>query len=94
MLRNVEIKARIESVEALKPVAAGIADEGPVEIFQDDTFFRCPSGRLKLRAFSNDSGELIFYRRADERGRRNLFISYRRQRRRPRVAVSLLKPTR
>ena len=73
MPRNVEIKARIESVETLKPIAAGIADDAQVKIFQDDTFFRCPSGRLKLRTFSDDSGELIYYRRADERGPKESF---------------------
>jgi predicted adenylyl cyclase CyaB len=68
MARNIEIKARIESVEALALKAAAFANEGPIEIVQDDTFFRCESGRLKLRAFSNGSGELIFYRRADKQG--------------------------
>src|SRR5579884_4037953 len=68
MARNIEIKARIPSVAALEPVAAAIANEGPVELTQDDTFFSCPSGRLKLRAFSSTEGELIFYRRNDERG--------------------------
>jgi len=67
MARNVEIKARIESVEALIPGVAAIADLGPIEIYQDDTFFACNSGRLKLRAFSKDQGELIFYRRANQR---------------------------
>ena len=33
---------------------------------QVDTFFRVPSGRLKLRDFGDGSGELISYRRADE----------------------------
>jgi adenylate cyclase len=66
--RNVEIKARIESVEAMTPHVAAIADRGPIEIRQDDTFFACPRGRLKLRALSAEDGELIFYRRADEKG--------------------------
>jgi adenylate cyclase class IV len=49
MARNIEIKARINSIQALAPKAAAIADEGPIEIVQDDTFFRCATGRLKLR---------------------------------------------
>ncbi|TFZ07489.1 CYTH domain-containing protein [Ramlibacter henchirensis] len=73
MARNIEIKARIESVEALVPRAAAIATEGPVHILQDDTFFPCANGRLKLRAFSADSGELIFYRRADQQGPKESF---------------------
>ena len=73
MARNVEIKAHIESVESLKPKAAAIASEGPIEIEQDDTFFRCNNGRLKLRALTGDSGELIFYRRPDQHGPKESF---------------------
>lgn len=73
MPRNIEIKARIASVEALTARAAAIADEGPIEIIQDDTFFQCETGRLKLRAFSEEQGELIFYRRANQHGPRESF---------------------
>jgi predicted adenylyl cyclase CyaB len=66
--RNVEIKARIESVEALAPRVAALADQGPIEIEQDDTFFVCERGRIKLRAFSAAEGQLIFYRRANQAG--------------------------
>ena len=68
MARNVEIKACIASVEALIPTAATLASDGPFEIEQDDTFFRCESGRLKLRDFLNGTGELIFYRRTNQLG--------------------------
>jgi predicted adenylyl cyclase CyaB len=68
MPRNIEIKARIESVQALVPKAAAIATEGPIEIEQDDTFFFCGNGRMKLRAFSEQEGEIIFYRRDDRKG--------------------------
>jgi adenylate cyclase class IV len=74
MARNVEIKARIESVEALMPRAAAAADRGPIEIVQDDTFFACPNGRLKLRAFPAGDGQLIFYRRPDGAGPRESFF--------------------
>ncbi|MHB8838127.1 MAG: class IV adenylate cyclase [Gemmatimonadaceae bacterium] len=73
MPRNVEIKARIESVEALAPRAAVIAEGAPVEIEQDDTFFSCAAGRLKLRQFADGTGELIFYQRADEHGPKESF---------------------
>lgn len=73
MARNVEIKARIESVEALFPRAAALADHGPTEIVQDDTFFACERGRLKLRAFSATHGQLIFYRRPDQKGPKESF---------------------
>lgn len=68
MARNVEIKAAIDSVDSLVAAAVAIADEGPIAILQDDTFFHCNAGRLKLRLFSAEAGELIFYRRADRQG--------------------------
>lgn len=68
MPRNIEIKTRIDSVDALARTVAGFADRGPIAIAQDDTFFRCANGRLKLRMFSPTQGELIFYRRADRAG--------------------------
>jgi adenylate cyclase len=66
MARNVEIKARIESIDLIFQKAAALTDEGPVEIIQDDIFFACPNGRLKLRVLSPEEGQLIFYRRADQ----------------------------
>lgn len=68
MPRNVEIKARIGDIAALTARVAAIATDGPQEIVQDDTFFACAHGRLKLRAFAHDDGQLIFYRRADAAG--------------------------
>jgi predicted adenylyl cyclase CyaB len=73
MARNVEIKARVPSRGALLSRAIDIADDGPTEIAQDDTFFACATGRLKLRQFSTDSAELIFYRRADQAGPKESF---------------------
>jgi predicted adenylyl cyclase CyaB len=68
MARNVEIKARVRNRATLFARAQEIADSPPVEIVQDDTFFLCSNGRLKLRAFSESEGELIFYRRHDATG--------------------------
>lgn len=73
MARNIEIKARIASVAVLTARAAALANSGPTEILQDDTFFNCPSGRLKLRVFTNNTGELIFYRRSNEQGPKQSF---------------------
>ena len=73
MARNIEIKARVADMDALTARTAAIADSGPVEIPQDDTFFRCDSGRLKLRVFDAGHGELIFYRRADQGGPKESF---------------------
>jgi predicted adenylyl cyclase CyaB len=65
MARNIEIKARIDSVQALLPHARALADGPPELIEQDDTFFHAPHGRLKLRVLADGSGELIAYERAD-----------------------------
>ena len=75
MARNVEIKARIDSVDRIAAIAATLADQGPLEIAQDDTFFRCEKSadRLKLRTFAPDRAELIFYRRANSSGPKESF---------------------
>jgi predicted adenylyl cyclase CyaB len=74
MARNIEIKARIESIEALSTKAAALADHGPIELLQDDTFFTCERGRLKLRALSANEGQLIFYQRANQTGPKESFF--------------------
>jgi predicted adenylyl cyclase CyaB len=71
--RNVEIKARIDDLNAILSKAAAIADKEPIEIAHDDTFFACQNGRLKLRAFSPVKGELIFYQRANQAGPKESF---------------------
>jgi len=68
--RNIEIKARIDSVEAVLPCALALAGSGPELIEQDDQFFPVPHGRLKLRRFADGSAELIHYHRADGPGAR------------------------
>jgi predicted adenylyl cyclase CyaB len=73
MARNVEIKARVADREALVRRVQAVATDGPVVIVQDDTFFHCDNGRVKLRKFSEDRGELIFYRRPDEPGPKESF---------------------
>lgn len=54
--------------DALSARVAALATQGPTLIDQDDTFFSCPNGRLKLRTLSPTSGELIFYQRAKASG--------------------------
>jgi predicted adenylyl cyclase CyaB len=68
MARNVEIKARVAHPRELESRAREIADEGPFDLAQDDTFFTCARGRLKLRELAPERGELIFYRREDKTG--------------------------
>lgn len=74
MARNVEIKARVSDRALLIERLRSLAGLEPAEISQDDTFFPCPQGRLKLRAFADGSGKLIFYRRADQTGPKESFF--------------------
>lgn len=65
MGRNVEVKARIDDQGAVLARVRSLADSGPVELSQDDTFFACPTGRLKLRVLGDGTAELIHYDRGD-----------------------------
>ena len=68
MATNVEIKARVADLEALRERVAALAD-GPAEILDhEDVFFASPSGRLKLRVINGRRGELIHYHRDDLAG--------------------------
>lgn len=73
MARNVEIKAQVDSLAAIEPLAAAMSGQAPVFIEQDDTFFACTQGRMKLRVFADGKGELIFYRRANDAGPKESF---------------------
>ncbi len=73
MARNVEIKARISSYPSVLSVAETLATEPVARFTQDDTFYRCPNGRLKLRRFAQGNAELIFYRRSDQAGPKTSF---------------------
>jgi len=66
--RNVEVKARVADLAPIEARAKAIATEGPSDIAQDDTFYRCERGRLKLRRFADGRGELIHYSRPDDTG--------------------------
>nr|QBK93193.1 MAG: CYTH domain protein [Pithovirus LCPAC403] len=69
--QNIEIKAKlkvsIEEFENLVQEYTG-KDKPDEVILQSDTFFKCNSGRLKLRVFHNGTGELISYKRNDISG--------------------------
>lgn len=75
MPANIEIKARVIDRDALIDRAAVLATSARTDIAQDDTFFRCDAGRLKLRTLNEDHGELIFYQRPDEAGPRASFYT-------------------
>lgn len=68
MPRNVEIKTRVNGLQGLLERVKHVADSGPLELLQDDTFFSCAHGRLKLRELSPTEGQLIFYQREDVSG--------------------------
>ena len=68
MPSNIEIKARAEDLARKRELAGRLADGPPEVIRQQDTFFPCIKGRLKLRYLAEDRGELIAYRRADVAG--------------------------
>jgi predicted adenylyl cyclase CyaB len=68
MARNVEIKARVVDLADVRRKASDLAT-GPSEVLtQTDTFFVVPTGRLKVREFSDGTGELIAYHRDDRFG--------------------------
>src|SRR5689334_15662912 len=66
MAKNIEIKARVGDLAAIEARARRIATDAPIDIMQDDTFFGCSRGRLKLRQFDDGRGELIHYFRDDD----------------------------
>ena len=74
MPSNVEVKAHIHRPEELAKALELLQCTGPFLIEQRDTFFVCPTGRLKLREFGTNQesptlgGELIWYSRSDVTG--------------------------
>jgi len=67
---NVEIKARVEDLDALRVRAERLATQRVGLDRQVDTYFRVPGGRLKLRESSLSGGQLVPYLRPDEPGAR------------------------
>ena len=65
MPRNIEIKYRCPDLDAVRAAAIALGAVPAVVLNQLDTFFRCPNGRMKLRAFGDGRAELIWYDRAD-----------------------------
>ena len=65
MGRNIEIKAKAVDFMRQSELAADLVTDNVEHLSQEDTFFKVPSGRLKLRLYKDGSGELIQYDRAD-----------------------------
>ena len=68
MARNIEIKAQVPALDALRAAVVAIVSTPGELLEQEDTFFAVPSGRLKMRRFSDGTGELISYHRSDHAG--------------------------
>ncbi|GAB0175382.1 hypothetical protein GRJ2_000003400 [Grus japonensis] len=69
MRRNVEVKARLRELAAVRGAAERLGGPARAQVLvQADTFFRVPRGRLKLRRTPGGRGELIFYERPDAAG--------------------------
>ncbi|WP_320043238.1 class IV adenylate cyclase [uncultured Desulfobacter sp.] len=67
MPSNIEIKARVPNPKRFREVANELSSTRTT-LKQEETFFACPKGRLKLRTFPEGIGELIYYERPDETG--------------------------
>jgi predicted adenylyl cyclase CyaB len=63
---NVELKARLASLETAREIAGRLATGRLETEHQVDTYFRCQKGRLKLREISGRRAELIWYSRPDQ----------------------------
>jgi predicted adenylyl cyclase CyaB len=68
MARNVEIKAKVDDLGALRARVEARVGGKPEILDQEDVFFSVPKGRLKLRSFPGGGGELIAYARSDDVG--------------------------
>jgi predicted adenylyl cyclase CyaB len=63
MPKNIEIKAQVNDFFRLKKLAEQVSDTPCQLLIQEDTFFETSTGRLKLRVFDSECGELIYYAR-------------------------------
>jgi predicted adenylyl cyclase CyaB len=63
--RNLELKARLSSLETAQERAARIATDRLPDQRQVDTYFACNRGRLKLREIEGAEAQLVWYERPD-----------------------------
>ncbi|XP_072034269.1 uncharacterized protein [Amphiura filiformis] len=79
MPSNIEIKARLTDPEFVKRTSLELSESKTADILeQEDTFFNCQQGRLKLRVFKNQSdrvAKLISYERPDTTGPKHSLFS-------------------
>jgi len=65
LARNIEVKARVKDLGAVRVKLEQMATSDPIYLSQEDTFFHIFTGRLKLRTLKSKNGEMIYYRRPD-----------------------------
>jgi predicted adenylyl cyclase CyaB len=64
--RNVELKARLASLDAARQTADNICTKRLPDQVQVDTYFHCRQGRLKLREIDGQQAELVWYERPNQ----------------------------
>ncbi len=62
---NVELKAQLPALDAARDIARKLATDRLPDQHQVDTYFRCHTGRLKLREIAGAPAQLIAYQRPD-----------------------------
>ena len=65
-MRNIELKARLHDLPAARRVAEALATERLGVQQQVDTYFRCTTGRLKLRQINGQTAQLVWYARPSD----------------------------
>ncbi len=75
--RNIELKMRVDSLDAVRPIISQLADERLPDERQVDTYFHARHGRLKLREIEGTrypggrAAQLIWYEREDQAAARD-----------------------
>jgi predicted adenylyl cyclase CyaB len=64
--RNLELKARLDSLDTARQIAQRLATEQRRTQVQTDVYFHCRHGRLKLRHIKGSSAQLVSYTRPDQ----------------------------
>ena len=70
MPQNLELKATVPSIEKVTRVARHLHARSKGILYQQDSYYNIPRGRLKLRIINRRSAELILYSRPDKTGSR------------------------
>jgi adenylate cyclase, class 2 len=70
MPQNLEVKARIPSIGKAARLARHLQARPKGILFQRDSYYNIPRGRLKLRIINHRLAELILYSRPDKKGSR------------------------